>query len=92
MVVLAIHFLSILARRAGASHGQRGRGAKRDGDGPVRCQQHGRCVRLGPERDQSLSGEAEHITPASIKIVNSCAAHLRQNIPEEGEWNPFHKE
>lgn len=34
MVVLAIHFLSILARRAGASHGQRGRGAKRDGDGP----------------------------------------------------------
>lgn len=62
------------------------------GTGPVRCQQHGRCVRLGPERDQSLSGEAEHITPASIKIVNSCAAHLRQNIPEEGEWNPFHKE
>lgn len=62
------------------------------GTGPVRCRQHGCCACLGPERQQCLSGEAEHITPASIKIVNSCVARLRQNITEEGELNSFHKE
>jgi len=50
------------------------------------------CTWLKPDEQLCFLEESERITPASVKVVNSCATCLRRNITEEGELNSYSKE
>lgn len=54
--------------------------------------QFGVCTWLKPDMQSWVLGESEHVTPASVQVVNSCVACLRQNVTEEGEFNSYGKE
>lgn len=54
--------------------------------------QFGVCTWLKPDVQSWVLGESEHVTPASVQVVNSRVACLRQNVTEEGEFNSYGEE